>query len=74
MVWGETVYLQAFSDPDANGSGGYGGISRTAISRCEQIYLTVLHGKFRPVHQVQRLYAWMPLLALGITKRRPCCR
>ena len=65
-----TVYLQAFSDPDANGSAD--------MVYFPNRYLPVRADLFNRVAwqiqsrtQVTRLYAWMPLLAWELPKSNP---
>lgn len=65
-----TVYLQAFSDPDANGSAD--------MVYFPNRYLPVRQDLFNRVAwqiasrtQVQRVYAWMPLLAWELPKKNP---
>ncbi|ENU81084.1 poly-beta-1,6-N-acetyl-D-glucosamine N-deacetylase PgaB [Acinetobacter sp. ANC 3789] len=65
-----TVYLQAFSDPDANGSAD--------MVYFPNRYLPVRADLFNRVSwqiqsrtQVTRLYAWMPLLAWELPKSNP---
>lgn len=62
-----TVYLQAFSDPDANGSADMVYFPNRHIPMRADLFNRVAW-QIQTRTQVQRLYAWMPLLAWELPK------
>ena len=65
-----TVYLQAFSDPDANGSADRVYFPNRHIPMRADLFNRVAW-QIQTRTQVQRLYAWMPLLAWELPKEDP---
>lgn len=65
-----TVYLQAFSDPDANGSADMVYFPNRHIPMRADLFNRVAW-QIRTRTQVRRLYAWMPLLAWELPKTDP---
>ena len=57
-----TIFLQAFADPDANGSSNAVYFQNRYIPVRDNIFPDVLR-KIRQETQVQRVFAWMPLIA-----------
>lgn len=65
-----TVYLQAFSDPDANGSADMVYFPNRHIPMRADLFNRVAW-QIQTRTPVQRLYAWMPLLAWELPKADP---
>ncbi|MBF7682891.1 poly-beta-1,6-N-acetyl-D-glucosamine N-deacetylase PgaB [Acinetobacter sp. B5B] len=65
-----TVYLQAFSDPDANGSADMVYFPNRYIPVRQDLFNRVAW-QIASRTQVQRVYAWMPLLAWELPKSNP---
>lgn len=65
-----TVYLQAFSDPDANGSADMVYFPNRYIPVRQDLFNRVAW-QIASRTQVQRVYAWMPLLAWELPKKNP---
>lgn len=65
-----TVYLQAFSDPDANGSADMVYFPNRHLPMRADLFNRVAW-QIRTRTQVRRLYAWMPLLAWELPKSDP---
>lgn len=65
-----TVYLQAFSDPDANGSADMVYFPNRYIPVRADLFNRVAW-QIQSRTQVTRLYAWMPLLAWELPKSNP---
>ncbi|MBF7686881.1 poly-beta-1,6-N-acetyl-D-glucosamine N-deacetylase PgaB [Acinetobacter rathckeae] len=65
-----TVYLQAFSDPDANGSADVVYFPNRYIPVRQDLFNRVAW-QIASRTQVQRVYAWMPLLAWELPKSNP---
>lgn len=65
-----TVYLQAFSDPDANGSADMVYFPNRYLPMRADLFNRV-SWQIQSRTQVTRLYAWMPLLAWELPKTNP---
>ncbi|WP_111894672.1 poly-beta-1,6-N-acetyl-D-glucosamine N-deacetylase PgaB [Acinetobacter sp. MB5] len=65
-----TVYLQAFSDPDANGSADMVYFPNRYVPMRADLFNRV-SWQIQSRTQVTRLYAWMPLLAWELPKENP---
>ncbi|MFT4020949.1 MAG: poly-beta-1,6-N-acetyl-D-glucosamine N-deacetylase PgaB [Acinetobacter sp.] len=65
-----TVYLQAFSDPDANGSADMVYFPNRYIPMRADLFNRVAW-QIQSRTQVTRVYAWMPLLAWELPKSNP---
>lgn len=65
-----TVYLQAFSDPDANGSADMVYFPNRHIPMRADLFNRVAW-QIQTRTSVQRLYAWMPMLAWELPKTNP---
>lgn len=65
-----TVYLQAFSDPDANGSADMVYFPNRHVPMRADLFNRVAW-QIQTRTPVQRLYAWMPLLAWELPKTDP---
>ena len=68
-----TVYLQAYSDPDANGSAGEVYFPNRHIPMRADLFNRVAW-QIRTRTPVRRLYAWMPLLAWELPASSPAAR
>ena len=68
-----TVYLQAFSDPDANGSADMVYFPNRHLPMRADLFNRVAW-QIQTRTQVQRLYAWMPLLAWELPKSEPAAK
>lgn len=68
-----TVYLQAFSDPDANGSADMVYFPNRYIPMRADIFNRVAW-QIATRTQVNRIYAWMPLLAWELPKDNPVAK
>ncbi len=65
-----TVYLQAFSDPDANGSADMVYFPNRYLPMRADLFNRVAW-QIQTRTQVSRVYAWMPLLAWELPKNNP---
>ncbi|MFM7395911.1 MAG: poly-beta-1,6-N-acetyl-D-glucosamine N-deacetylase PgaB [Gammaproteobacteria bacterium] len=65
-----TVYLQAFSDPDANGSASEVYFPNRHVPMRADLFNRVAW-QIRTRTPVRRVYAWMPLLAWELPKNHP---
>ena len=65
-----TVYLQAFSDPDADGSADMVYFPNRYLPMRADLFNRV-SWQIQSRTQVTRLYAWMPLLAWDLPKKNP---
>lgn len=65
-----TVYLQAFSDPDANGSAAAVYFPNRHVPIRADLFSRVAW-QIRTRTPVRRVYAWMPLLAWELPKNHP---
>ena len=65
-----TVYLQAFSDPDANGSADMVYFPNHYLPMRADLFNRVAW-QIQTRTQVSRVYAWMPLLAWELPKNNP---
>ncbi|WP_445117027.1 poly-beta-1,6-N-acetyl-D-glucosamine N-deacetylase PgaB [Acinetobacter sp. WZC-1] len=68
-----TVYLQAFSDPDANGSADMVYFPNRYIPMRADLFNRVAW-QIQSRTQVSRVYAWMPLLAWELPRHNPVSR
>lgn len=68
-----TVYLQAFSDPDANGSADMVYFPNRYIPMRADLFNRVAW-QIETRTQVGRIYAWMPLLAWELPKDNPVAK
>ena len=67
------VYLQAFSDPDANGSADMVYFPNRHLPMRADLFNRVAW-QIKTRTQVQRVYAWMPLLAWELPKSEPAAK
>ena len=65
-----TVYLQAFADPDANGAADYVYFRNKNIPMRADLFNRVAW-QISTRTQVKRVYAWMPMLAWQLPKNNP---
>ncbi|MND40868.1 Poly-beta-1,6-N-acetyl-D-glucosamine N-deacetylase precursor [compost metagenome] len=72
-VDGNTVYLQAFSDPDANGSADMVYFPNRYLPMRADLFNRVAW-QIQSRTQVSRIYAWMPLLAWELPKNNPAAQ
>lgn len=68
-----TVYLQAFSDPDANGAADAVYFPNTRVPMRADLFNRVAW-QIQTRTQVKRIYAWMPLLAWQLPASDPAAR
>lgn len=68
-----TVYLQAFSDPDANGSADMVYFPNRYMPMRADLFNRVAW-QIQTRTQVSRVYAWMPLLAWELPKKNPVAK
>lgn len=68
-----TVYLQAFSDPDANGAADAVYFPNTRVPMRADLFNRVAW-QIQTRTQVKRVYAWMPLLAWQLPASDPAAR
>lgn len=68
-----TVYLQAFSDPDANGSADMVYFPNRHLPMRADLFNRVAW-QIRTRTQVKRVYAWMPLLAWELPESDPASK
>jgi biofilm PGA synthesis lipoprotein PgaB len=65
-----TVYLQAFADPDANGAADYVYFPNRNIPMRADLFNRVAW-QIATRTQVKRIYAWMPMIAWQLPKNNP---
>jgi len=65
-----TVYLQAFADPDANGAADYVYFPNRNIPMRADLFNRV-SWQIAKRTQVKRVYAWMPMIAWQLPKNNP---
>ena len=63
-----TIFLQAFADPDANGSADQVYFENRHITTRDNLFPQVLSA-IREQTQVQHIYAWLPLIAWEFPKQ-----
>jgi biofilm PGA synthesis lipoprotein PgaB len=68
-----TVYLQAFADPDANGAADYVYFPNRNIPMRADLFNRVAW-QISTRTQVKRVYAWMPMLAWQLPKNNPAVK
>ncbi|MGD9654014.1 MAG: poly-beta-1,6-N-acetyl-D-glucosamine N-deacetylase PgaB [Sulfuricurvum sp.] len=68
-----TVYLQAFADPDANGAADYVYFPNRNIPMRADLFNRVAW-QIATRTQVKRIYAWMPMLAWELPKTNPAAK
>lgn len=68
-----TVYLQAFADPDANGAADYVYFPNRNIPMRADLFNRVAW-QISTRTQVKRVFAWMPLLAWELPKSNPAAK
>lgn len=68
-----TVYLQAFSDPDANGSADMVYFPNRHLPMRADLFNRV-SWQIQTRTQVKRVYAWMPLLAWDLPAKEPASK
>ncbi|MFA5215010.1 poly-beta-1,6-N-acetyl-D-glucosamine N-deacetylase PgaB [Sulfuricurvum sp.] len=68
-----TVYLQAFADPDANGAADYVYFPNRHIPMRADLFNRVAW-QIATQTQVKRLYAWMPMIAWQLPKNNPAAK
>lgn len=65
-----TIYLQAFADPDANGAADYVYFPNRNIPMRADLFNRVAW-QISTRTQVKRIYAWMPMMAWQLPKNNP---
>lgn len=65
-----TIYLQAFADPDANGAADYVYFPNRNIPMRADLFNRVAW-QISTRTQVKRIYAWMPMIAWQLPKNNP---
>ena len=65
-----TIYLQAFADPDANGAADYVYFPNRNIPMRSDLFNRVAW-QIATRTQVKRIYAWMPMIAWQLPKNNP---
>ncbi|MDP1614749.1 MAG: poly-beta-1,6-N-acetyl-D-glucosamine N-deacetylase PgaB, partial [Methylococcales bacterium] len=65
-----TIYLQAFADPDANGAADYVYFSNRNVPMRADLFNRVAW-QISTSTQVKRIYAWMPMIAWQLPKNNP---
>jgi biofilm PGA synthesis lipoprotein PgaB len=65
-----TIYLQAFADPDANGAADYVYFPNRNIPMRSDLFNRVAW-QIATRTQVKRIYAWMPMMAWQLPKNNP---
>ncbi len=68
-----TVYLQAFADPDANGAADYVYFPNRNIPMRADLFNRVTW-QIATRTQVKRIYAWMPMLAWQLPQNNPAAK
>lgn len=64
-----SIFLQAFADPDANGSADQVYFENRHIPTRDHLFIQVL-AEIRQHTQVQQVYAWLPLIAWEFPKQQ----
>ena len=64
-----TIFLQAFADPDANGSADQVYFENRHIPVRDNLFQQI-HQQIRAKTQVQHVYAWLPVLAWELPKNQ----
>lgn len=68
-----TVYLQAFADPDANGAADYVYFPNRNIPMRADLFNRVAW-QISTRTQAKRIYAWMPMIAWQLSKNNPAAK
>ncbi len=68
-----TVYLQAFADPDANGAADYVYFQNRNIPMRADLFNRVAW-QIATRTQVKRIYAWMPMIAWQLPQNNPAAK
>ncbi|PHM16975.1 MAG: poly-beta-1,6-N-acetyl-D-glucosamine N-deacetylase PgaB [Sulfuricurvum sp. PD_MW2] len=68
-----TVYLQTFADPDANGAADYVYFPNRNIPMRTDLFNRVAW-QISTTTQVKRVYAWMPMMAWELPKNNPAAK
>jgi biofilm PGA synthesis lipoprotein PgaB len=68
-----TVYLQTFADPDANGAADYVYFPNRNIPMRTDLFNRVAW-QISTTTQVKRVYAWMPMMAWELPKSNPAAK
>ena len=68
MIQPNTIFLQAFADPDANGSADQVYFKNRHIPLRDNLFPTLV-SQIRSTTQVKHIYAWLPLMAWEFPKR-----
>ncbi|MDD3475723.1 MAG: poly-beta-1,6-N-acetyl-D-glucosamine N-deacetylase PgaB [Sulfurimonas sp.] len=68
-----TVYLQAFADPDANGAADYVYFPNRNVPMRADLFNRV-SWQIATRTQVSRIYAWMPMIAWQLPKNNPASK
>lgn len=68
-----TVYLQAFADPDANGAADYVYFPNRNVPMRADLFNRVAW-QIATRTQVKRIYAWMPMLAWQLPRNNPAAK
>ncbi len=68
VIQPNTIFLQAFADPDANGSTDQVYFKNRHIPLRENLFPTLV-SQIRSTTQVKHIYAWLPLMAWEFPKR-----
>jgi biofilm PGA synthesis lipoprotein PgaB len=68
-----TVYLQAFADPDANGAADYVYFPNRNIPMRANLFNRV-SWQIAKCTQVKRIYAWMPMIAWQLPRNNPAAK
>lgn len=68
-----TVYVQAFADPDANGAADYVYFPNRHVPMRADLFNRVAW-QIATRTQVKRIYAWMPMLAWQLPKNNPAAK
>ena len=68
VVQPNTIFLQAFADPDANGSADQVYFKNRHIPLRDNLFPTLV-SQIRSTTQVKHIYAWLPLMAWEFPKR-----
>lgn len=64
-----TIFLQAFSDPDANGSADQVYFENRHLPNRNNLFPKLVH-EIREQTQVEQIYAWLPLIAWELPKSK----
>lgn len=65
-----TVYLQAFADPDGNGAADYAYFPNRVVPMKADLFNRAAW-QIAKATQVKRIYAWMPMMAWELPKNHP---